>query len=229
MSTSRQEILEYIRIHGAVSAVEIARALRMTRANAHHHLDILCDMDQIEVIGSRPTGGRGRPAHLYRLSERNIGDNLDTLASAFLQVSYQNYEDRDHWQFLQSLAHIIVDQIAAELNIDKASGGVPSSLTLRLNRAVQILNQMKYQSRWEAHADAPNLILGHCPYARIIDQHPELCQLDGMIIEEILGHSVMQVSKLSLNPSGLRFCQFRIGSFGSGSQSQNSIPGLKSD
>jgi len=211
MSTSRQDILEYIRIHGAVSAVEIARALRMTRANAHHHLKILSELGQIELVGSRSTANRGRPADLYGLSEKVIGDNLHVLASALLQITYKAGEETERAQLLQELAHTMLEAVSPDIHRGDSKDTGAASLTLRLNRAVKLLNAMKYQARWEAHADAPYLIMGHCPYARIIPEHPELCRLDALILEELLGSPARQVSKLLPNASGLRYCEFRIG------------------
>ena len=84
-------------------------------------------------------------------------------------------------------------------------------LTQRLYRAIQKLNRRNYQARWEAHTTAPRLILGNCPYKTIIDQHPELCQLDAVILESLLDKPAYQLTKLAPDARGVPFCVFQVG------------------
>jgi hypothetical protein len=53
-------------------------------------------------------------------------------------------------------------------------------------------------------------MLGHCPYRRILDDHPELCQLDASLLEYFLDMSVRQIEKLDINAKGLPQCVFLI-------------------
>jgi predicted ArsR family transcriptional regulator len=69
---------------------------------------------------------------------------------------------------------------------------------------------MRYQARWEAHADAPRLTLGHCPYAAILPEHPELCALDAALLETLLGAPATQVAKLARDGRGGMYCLFVI-------------------
>jgi len=78
----------------------------------------------------------------------------------------------------------------------------------RLVRAVERLNELHYQARWEASAAGPRLILGHCPYVAIVADHPELCRMDAFLLETRLGSSVEQTAKLQLSEKGLPFCAF---------------------
>jgi predicted ArsR family transcriptional regulator len=67
---------------------------------------------------------------------------------------------------------------------------------------------MHYQARWEAGAEGPHIILGHCPYAVIIENHPELCKMDKAILSGLLGGQVEQLAKLEEGAGGLPFCAF---------------------
>jgi len=100
----------------------------------------------------------------------------------------------------------ILEKIALRLAPDSMT--ITKNLTQRLTQAVQHLNQLNYQARWEAHADGPRLILGHCPYAAIIDRHPELCRIDSHLLEQLLGQPVTQNAKLMTSPQGSRYCLF---------------------
>jgi predicted ArsR family transcriptional regulator len=208
MLTARQQVLEYIRIQRAVTSSDVARALRMTGANARHHLAILQAQGLIEVIGRRPTDGRGRPAKLFALTDRILGDNLPNLASALLNQFIYKALPTERSHIWQELAILIIDSVNDNVHGEtKKSQG---SLTQRLYNAMILLNRMNYDARWVAHPEAPFVILGHCPYAAILDQHPELCQFDRFLLIEMLGTSVTQKKRLDLDSRGIKHCAFTL-------------------
>jgi predicted ArsR family transcriptional regulator len=55
---------------------------------------------------------------------------------------------------------------------------------------------MHYQARWEAGADGPRVLFGRCPYAAVIEGHPELCQMDVSLLGNALGREVRQLGKI---------------------------------
>ena len=79
--------------------------------------------------------------------------------------------------------------MAARLKHTRAAASPGENLTRRLYRTTEILNQQHYQARWEARPDAPRLVLGHCPFSAILEEHPELCKLDAYLIERFTGAS----------------------------------------
>ncbi len=85
------------------------------------------------------------------------------------------------------------------------------ALARLLTAAVQQLNRLGYQARWEAHASAPRLVLGHCPYAAIIAAHPELCQMDAALLEKLARSPATQAEKLAPDNQGLLHCVFLMG------------------
>ena len=168
----------------------------MTGANIRHHLAVLESNDLIEIVGQRKEG-RGRPMHVYGLSRRVLGDGLDKLAGTLFDVWLDGVADERREKDLRSLA-------------ERLAGGAESKAPVmkRLVRAVERLNELHYQARWEASAAGPRLILGHCPYAAIVADHPELCRMDAFLLETRLGASVEQTAKLQLSDKGLPFCAF---------------------
>lgn len=204
---ARQRILSYLQTHHGVTAAEISRALRVTPANIRHHLSILASDGRAKIVGERRPiqnagqvgQGRGRPVQLYGLGDTASGDNLSGLADAALA---------------QWLAALSPDQrdsalgaLAAHL-ADVPTGERSSPITGRLARAVARLNALHYRARWEAHAQGPRVIFEQCPYAAILEKHPELCRMDGFLLKELLGAETSQTAKLELNARGLPFCMF---------------------
>ncbi|MBE3039038.1 MAG: helix-turn-helix domain-containing protein [Chloroflexi bacterium] len=194
--TTRLRILAHFRKHQTASVRELSRFLGMTGANIRHHLAVLESNDLIEIVGQRKEG-RGRPLHVYGLSRRVLGDGLDKLAGTLLDIWLGGAADERQEAGLRSVA----EQLAGVTDVK-----VP--VMKRLARAVERLNELHYQARWEASAAGPRLILGHCPYVAIVADHPELCRMDAFLLETRLGSSVEQTAKLQLSDKGLPFCAF---------------------
>lgn len=206
MKTSRQRLLEFVYARKIVSAGELSRALQMTEANARHHLAILQEQGLVEVVGERPPQGKGRPAQLFGPSKQALGNNLARLAKALLA------EMADEGWAVRVARRMAADEetplpLPASSARAQEGGG---HLTQRLVHTVQRLNELHYQARWEAHAGGPRLILRNCPYAAIIEKHPELCQVDAALLEQLAGAPVEQIAKLAPERGGGVVCVFRM-------------------
>jgi len=201
MKTTRVRILEYINKKGLSSTIELSRALKTSPANMRHHLSILVEEGAVEIVAQRPATGRGRPAHLYSLTSQSQSHNLDRLASVLL-------DELAAEEHLPSINAARLEKIALRL-----AGRLPAgerSLTQRLYLAVQRLNQLQYQARWEARSEAPRIIFNHCPYAAILSEHPELCSLDAVLMTKLLSTPVHQTHRLAFDSSGARHCIFAL-------------------
>lgn len=219
MKTSRQRILDYIRLHRYVTAPEIGRVLRMTPANARHHLSVLADQGLIEVVSDRPGGGKGRPAQVFSLTGQTLGGGLERLADATLDLIESGTLGNEAGAAIRLLASRLakgegkkdtnggsMPESAEELS----QSSPPSHLTQRLYAAVSRLNELGYAARWEARSDAPRVILGYCPYARILVKHPQLCRMDEFLLEALLQAPVEQVAKLAHDMRGSPYCMFIV-------------------
>jgi predicted ArsR family transcriptional regulator len=199
--TTRARIVEFLERNGLSTSEEIGRSLQIPLANARHHLRSLLDEGATVVVEQAVIKGRGRPARLYGLSKQVKSHNLDVLASAALQVFLVNVPPGGYQQGLQEVANRISPPLGSTQS---------TNLTGRLTRTIRRLNELNYQARWEAHREAPHLILGHCPYAAILAEHPELCQIDALVIQNLLGATARQMKKLARDSRGSRYCLFNI-------------------
>jgi len=80
----------------------------------------------------------------------------------------------------------------------------------RLNHTIRRLNEMSYQARWEASPEGPRVIFGHCPYAAILAENPELCRMDAVFLTARIGQSMKQIARLERSPQGLSHCIFAM-------------------
>jgi len=192
MLTARQKVLSYFGKTRTASAREIARALKMSAATVRHHLRVLVLDGRLEMTSVQGHEGKGRPEKVYSLPYAALGDNLSALSEAL---------------FGEAGSSLRVEALAKRLAGESDFNGQVAAK--RLNLVVEKLRQMKYHARWEAGSGGPRIIFGHCPYAAIIAKHPELCRMDKALLQELMGQSAEQLTKIGVDGSSL--CIFAIG------------------
>lgn len=192
MTTVRQKVLSYLNKSSSASAREIARSLKMSPATVRHHLRVLSSDGRLELSSARRRDGRGRPEKIYSLPRATLGDNLSALSDALLA---------------ETASSVSMEALAKRLTGESKIAGQP--LAKRLNLTVEKFNQMNYHSHWEAGSEGPRIIFSHCPYAAIIEKHPELCRMDATLLNEYMGKSATQIFKRGKEGSSV--CVFVIG------------------
>jgi predicted ArsR family transcriptional regulator len=195
MTTVRQKILAYLDKSRNASAREIARALQLSAATVRHHLRVLVADGRLELASVRRREGRGRPEKVYSLPRAALGNNLSALSEALLT---------------EAGSGVRMEALAKRLVGDSSFASQP--LAKRLNLTVEKLNQMNYHARWEAGSAGPRIIFSHCPYAGVIEKHPELCRMDAEMLREWMGQSATQVSRAGKDGSSI--CMFAVGGNG---------------
>ncbi len=82
----------------------------------------------------------------------------------------------------------------------------------RLQRVTDFLNERGYLSHWErASDDAEDGYLLHkcnCPYAGISGQHPELCLMDQVLIDDLFGQACQRTQSMAQNA---HCCTYQVG------------------
>ena len=192
MVTARQKVLTYLTKNRTASAREISRALKMSAATVRHHLRVMTSDGRLEISFVRAREGRGRPEKVFSLPRSALGDNLSMLGDAVLTEAGTSVR-------MEALAKRLAGQARfADHPIAK-----------RLNLTVSQLNEMNYHARWEAGPQGPRLIFGHCPYAKIIEKHPELCRMDEELLHQLMGDTALQMFKIGKD--GSTTCIFALG------------------
>jgi len=192
VTSSRHKVLAYLTRTRTASVREISRALKMSAANVRHHLRVLVSDGRLELMAVEEHNRRGRPEKLYSLPRAALGDNLAALSDALLAEAGMK---------------VRVETLAKRLAGEFDFAGQP--IVKRLNLVIEKLNQMNYHARWEAGREGPRVILGHCPYAAIIEKHPELCKMDAALLKDLTGESAEHLSKIGQEKS--LACVFVLG------------------
>jgi predicted ArsR family transcriptional regulator len=208
--TARQRVVGFLRRRKTATAALIAQGLGMSAASVRYHLGVLSADGR--VVAEKAPGAlkRGRPEQSYRLSERVLGDNLGMLAEAALVSWFEHLSEDDRHAAIQHISERVSEQVGS---IDSALAGPK-----RMVQLVERLTALNYEAGWEAGAQGPRIVLGHCPYAAIIARHPELCRMDAHMLSVQMGSPAEQLLKMEQKPGGPNHCVFAIGERRSTSQ-----------
>ncbi len=126
---------------------------------------------------------------------------------------------RRRWEIIcQRWPNALLTEAGSRLNIEALASRILDSsqfanlpVTKRLVLLVEKLNEMHYQARWEAGAEGPRVIFGRCPYAKVIEGHPELCKMDTAMVGFSLGRPIIQLQKNEAGGRGACPFLFRVG------------------
>jgi len=195
MQKTRQSILAYLTHNPGSSAADLARALEMTPANIRYHLNLLLDEGKLQISGSRPVGGAGRPISLYHISSTNLGDSLQHLLAALLEVISE--------QGNEAVLEKIGDKMV------KIEDGYFLNRINRFNQSVEYLNNLKYHASWEARLGGPRVELRHCPYKELALSHPQICLIDQSIISKLFNTPMVLTQKRLFGKNPFSPCVFQ--------------------
>jgi predicted ArsR family transcriptional regulator len=197
---TRKQIVHILEQRETASARELSRLLDVTPSNIRHHLSILIEQGSVKIAGYKESRSRGRPSAIFTLIQPTLKDNLDLLSSILLQSISEELSSGSQENKLRWLAQRLCAEFPQPVK----------NPTQNLYAAIQTLNSLNYHARWEAHVDSPRIMFKHCPYARILEDHPEMCQVDGYLVESLTGVPSRLIAKRTLAPDGNRYCIFRI-------------------
>lgn len=202
MANTRQKILNKLGQSPPISAGELARALSMTQPNIRYHLNKLMAEGQVVIVGELKPLKRGRPTLLYSSTLQATRQRLDPLVRSLWDEMLDGQSFGAQARRKQKLARRIIDR--------RVETSHKVQLPQRLGETVERLNSIGYQARWEAHSEAPHIVLERCPFDSIFSKLPELCELDICVIEDVLGIPVEQIHHRSQIAGRGSACVFRL-------------------
>ena len=193
----RKNILEILKETGGATVAELAERLDMAPVSVRHHLDILQGDAMIRVGRVERNGAVGRPQQFYVLTAEAatlFPDNFAALAAGLMrQLKGLLTPDQ-----LRCAFHALAHDLAAESDLHNW-GQLP--LEERLERVADFLNQRGYLARWEANGESAGggylLHKYNCPYSGVSGEHRELCVMDQMLIDELVGQHCCRIRSVA--------------------------------
>lgn len=184
MHRTRRTILHFLREHGAGSVEALAEAVELAPVTVRHHLNLLRDEGLVDVAAE--PSGRGRPKHVYRLSQAGgqavVEDNRFAVLTARL-LDAMRAADRDQ---VEGVFAAMAETIAEAHRSDYAERPVEA----RLDAVVALLADEGFTTRWDRDDDGFVLHQLSCPFHALGEQHREVCCMDERLIEAVVGGAV---------------------------------------
>lgn len=189
MHRKRRQILAILQSKGNATVDELSQTLDLTAVTVRHHLDVLRQEGWVAEPCIRNRISPGRPQHEYHLAQGNENPKLSAqqnLTDGLLAELRQQLGDETAAQWVQRAMQRNMPQL-----VDS------QSLKQRLDQTVSTLNQKGYSAHWETHPEGALLHTCTCPYAGLINQHPEVCTADQGLVELLVGEKVTRTCHLA--------------------------------
>ena len=192
MHPVRQKILEYLKRHGQATVTELAAYLDMAPVSVRHHLDLLIGDNLVEASRVRRKSGAGRPKRLYTLTgqaDALFPNNYQQLADESLAVLKRLLTPEQFAQVMTEMAEKTADRAPAMLE------NLPPDE--RLQAAIGFLNEEGYMAFCECEQEEMILHTCHCPYKELVAEHPEICQIDQILIRRLTGMTPVRIAHMT--------------------------------
>ena len=200
MSETRMRILQLLKMRAGMTVGQLTEALHISQMGVRQHLVILESEELIAYY--REKQGRGRPRHIYQLTDE---------ANSLFPTTYAN--------FAVGLMHEV-----AKFNgpgfINKVFRGRMKSqletyqqrlagkaLRERIEELARIRDEEGYMARFEEAEDDYILTEHNCPIAVIAHEYPYVCEIELALFRQSLDAKVVREEHLR---QGSHKCCYRI-------------------
>lgn len=200
MQATRQEILDHLHRHGHATVRDFTQLLGLTATGVRQHLTVL-ERDGL-IDGHEERGRVGRPAHVYRLTERGESlypHNYDTLANLLME----EVRAMAGAEVLHLLMRRVSDRMAEQYG--SRTDGRP--FDERVQIAADILREQGSIVEAECHGDEFLIRQCTCPYPNVARRHRAVCALEVEFVSRMTGTDARLASSL-LRGDGA--CTYRV-------------------
>jgi predicted ArsR family transcriptional regulator len=194
--TVRKQILQILKESEGATVAELAEKLSMAPVSVRHHLDILQGDNLITVSRVERKGCVGRPQQIYMLTadaNHYFPNNFAALAGNLVQQIKQVLPADQVEGAFRAMAQQIVDELPP-------SALPTDSVEARLEQVTHFLNERGYLARWEPASTNPQdgylLHKCNCPYAGVSTEHRELCLMDQVLIDKLVGQPCLRTESM---------------------------------
>jgi predicted ArsR family transcriptional regulator len=162
---------------------ELTQALDLTHTAVRAHLAALERDGLVKQRSERR--GTGKPSSVYDLTEaseylfpKSYGLYLDQLLEVL--------SERTPTDEVESLLREVGRRIAAQWTIP------PGDLRVQLDEAAEVLNELGGLMERETQGETLCIRGYRCPFAAVVQEHPEVCELAETLVTELVGVPIQE-------------------------------------
>ncbi len=181
--TSDADLMDLLRISGSMGVSDLSRKMEVTPTAVRQRLIRLLaqGLIQREVLRA----GRGRPKHLYDLTDKGLrltGSNFTDLALALWREISASGQQGIPVEVVQRIAKSLAAGYAGEIRGNTTAERMRSLSELLAQRRIPVtVKDLSKEVVMTAHA---------CPYPQLAEQDRNVCAMEEMLFSTLLGHDV---------------------------------------
>lgn len=191
---SDQEMIDLLQRSEALSIAQLGDGLQVTPTAIRQRLNRLMAEGLVERREVRR--GRGRPGHVYSLTEKakkKAGSNFHDLAIAL----WKQVAEIEPPEVRNQVLHRVVETLAAQYRSQVAGG----SLDARIEALKNLLRERGVSFDIQSKQGFPVLSTHQCPYPELADEDPSICELETNLFSMILDQPI-ELSECRLHGDG---------------------------
>jgi len=199
-TATRDSIVRTMRKQGKCTVKELADAVSVSPVSVRHHLASLQAQGLIEVEERRH--GVGRPQYVYSLSEQALElfpTRYLRLTNRLIDEIKESLPEGKVIELFAAVASSMAETYAQQLR------GLP--LEERMQRLTELLSNEGFEADLQHRGDSLVIRELSCPYLRVGQEHPEVCQVDQDFIATALSLPVERVTCLL---EGDAHCSYQV-------------------
>ncbi|MFK7601106.1 helix-turn-helix transcriptional regulator [Deinococcus sp. SM5_A1] len=199
---TKVRLLELVQRHGPQTAQDLAARLEISVPAARRHLGDLQEQGLLLSRTERP-GGRGRPQHVFSLTERGEAGFPRSYSGLCVDV-LRHVEDL----FGQGAVLKVLDARNVEIEA-RMQAEIPGHLPLedRVRRLAALLCEMGFDPVLEQDGADWCLTQRNCPNLAVARQYSQLCDSELNLYASLLGAPVVRETRIACGQGG---CRYRI-------------------
>lgn len=200
MKSTRDKILLTLLKKPQATINDLAEAVNINTISVRHHLSSL-QADNL-VRAEEERHGVGRPRLVYSLTD----EGMEKFPTRYLRLT-----NRILNRVRDSLKPEQVNDLFSEIAKDIAKDHKKSLNKLNFQEKIiyinDLLNEEGFQVDWEDKGTHYIIHEVNCPYYQVVQNHPEVCTLDQVLISEMLS---IPAEKIDCILSGGKQCSYMI-------------------
>jgi predicted ArsR family transcriptional regulator len=202
-SPTRRTVLELLKWNGPMTAAALGDALGVSVVAVRRHLEAL----ERDGLVHQPTrvAGRGRPAHVYALTEAGharFPRNYDQLLHYLLRAARDEFGPGAVERLFGHRQRALCERYR-----DRTANRPLDELARTL---AEIQDENGYMAEWTADPDGGYLICEHnCAIPAVAAEHPAACRYELALLQELAGPGTT-VERVAHIGSGDHVCAYRL-------------------
>ncbi len=194
------DVLDLLRSTGPMTVADLADVLEVTPTAVRQRLMRM--MAQALIQRDTIRKGRGRPRHLYRLTDEGVrltGSNFTDLALALWREIAQTEDHAVRSEMVTRVAKTLAEKYFDQIQGETTAQRMRSLGELLAKRRIPVsVDDSGGQLVMTAHA---------CPYPSLAEQDRGICQMEKQLFSELLAHDI-ELTQCRLD--GGKGCRFQV-------------------